>query len=125
MILKGRFETTAHDAAAVFFNFRLTAASEPAGIISRALITAFLLQGGHGRCRIDNDNVRDLCFLGSSEEKYAQGFRAMQEIKPNQRWHMGLDEGQVINAFGARIVIRPNGTNVDEEITEDGFPQAI
>jgi len=45
----------------------------------------------------------------------------MQEIKPDQRWHEGLDEVQVINAFGARIVIRPNGTNVDEEITEEDF----
>lgn len=45
----------------------------------------------------------------------------MQEIKPNQRWHKGLDEIQVINAFGVRIVIRPNDTNVDEEITEDDF----
>jgi hypothetical protein len=45
----------------------------------------------------------------------------MQEIKPDQRWHAGLNEVQVINAFGVRIVIRPSGTNADEEITEDEF----
>ena len=45
----------------------------------------------------------------------------MQEIKPDQRWHEGLDEVQVINAFGVRIVIRPNGTDADQEITEDDF----
>ena len=53
--------------------------------------------------------------------KYTQGFPAMQEIKPDQRWHEGLDEVQVINAFGVRIVIRPNGTDADQEITEDDF----
>ncbi len=45
----------------------------------------------------------------------------MQEIKPDQRWHQGLDEVQVIKVFGVRIVIRPHGTNVDEEITENVF----
>lgn len=45
----------------------------------------------------------------------------MQEIKPDQRWRAGLHEVQVINAFGVRIVIRPQGTNVDEEIAEDDF----
>jgi hypothetical protein len=47
----------------------------------------------------------------------------MQEIKPDQRWREGLNEVQVMNAFGVRIVIRPNGTNDDEEITEDDFRQ--
>jgi hypothetical protein len=48
---------------------------------------------------------------------------AMQEIKPDQRWREGLNEVQVMNAFGVRIVIRPNGTKKDEEITEDDFRQ--
>jgi len=50
-----------------------------------------------------------------------EGFHVVQEIKPDQRWHQGLDEVQVIKVFGVRIVIRPHGTNVDEEITENVF----
>jgi len=48
----------------------------------------------------------------------------MQEIKPDQRWRTGLNEVQVIIAFGVRIVIRPQGTNLDEEITEDDFRES-
>ena len=35
----------------------------------------------------------------------------------NQRWREGLNEVQVMTASRVRIVIRPNGTNDDEEIT--------
>ena len=48
----------------------------------------------------------------------------MQEIKPDQRWRTGLNEVQVISAFGVRIVIRPQGTNLDEEITEYDFRES-
>ena len=41
----------------------------------------------------------------------------MQEIKPDQRWREGLNEVQVMTASRVRVVIRPNGTNDDEEIT--------
>jgi hypothetical protein len=45
----------------------------------------------------------------------------MQEIKTDQRWSDGSTEVQVTNAFGARIRIRPMGTQADHEITEDEF----
>jgi hypothetical protein len=49
--------------------------------------------------------------------------RATDKADSDQRWREGLNEVQVMNAFGVRIVIRPNGTKKDEEITEDDFRQ--
>ena len=45
----------------------------------------------------------------------------MQEIKPDQVWEEGLHQVRIINAFGVRIIIRSDGADSDEEITEDDF----
>jgi hypothetical protein len=49
------------------------------------------------------------------------GCTAMQEIKPDQLWEEGLQQARIVNAFGVRIVIRRNGVDSNEEITEDDF----
>jgi hypothetical protein len=46
---------------------------------------------------------------------------AMQEIKPDQIWADGLQQVQIVNAFGVRIVIQPVGGGDDEEIVEEDF----
>jgi hypothetical protein len=45
----------------------------------------------------------------------------MQEIKPDQLWEEGLHQARIVSAFGVRIIIRRDGVDSDEEITEGDF----
>jgi hypothetical protein len=45
----------------------------------------------------------------------------MQEVKTDQLWEEGLHQVRIVNAFGVRIIIRRDGVDSDEEITEGDF----
>lgn len=45
----------------------------------------------------------------------------MQEIKPDQLWEEGLHHARIVSAFGVRIIIRRDGVDSVEEITEGDF----
>jgi hypothetical protein len=49
------------------------------------------------------------------------GYAAMQEIKPDQLWEEGLHRARIVSAFGVRIIIRRDGVDSDDEITEGDF----